>query len=90
MARDKLDETRKVQKPPVEDVLSVRRKREWLPWEKGDVPCEICGLLCPLECYEGYDRVHLTCVQTVQGRTWLREYKKKLKAEILARSSLGL
>jgi hypothetical protein len=84
MARDKLDETRKVQKPPPDDVLSVQKKREWLPWEQGDVPCEICGLLCPLNCYEGFETVHITCTYTVSGKRWVKARNAAKKKALLA------
>jgi hypothetical protein len=74
----------------MEDQLSVARKRKWMPWEKGDVPCEICGLLCPLECYPNSATVHLTCRYTTQGAAWTRAQKKIKKEEFLAENGLGL
>jgi hypothetical protein len=90
MSSPKYDETRKVQKPPLEDVLSVKRKRAWLPAPEGDVPCDVCGLLCPLNLYEGFETIHITCSYGVSGKRWVKERAKRLKAAMLAGNSLGI
>ena len=80
------DETRKIQKPPTEDVRHAKELNKWLhPKEKVKyIPCGICGFLAPDKIY-GYTGCHITCRYTIAGKRFIKLEEKAKKQELVAK-----